>query len=50
MNKHQRLMAFFSLLTALSILSSCSKPIDLDTPCPDYGKQCSQASINLQPI
>lgn len=50
MNKHNRLLAFCSVLVALSILSSCSKPLDLDTPCPDYGKQCSQASINIQPI
>jgi len=35
-----------SLLILALILSSCSRPHDLDTPCPDYGKLCSQSLIN----
>jgi PBP1b-binding outer membrane lipoprotein LpoB len=46
MNTKNRLVTVLSLLTLALLLSSCSKPQDLDTPCPDYGKQCSQALIN----
>lgn len=27
-------------------LGACSKPVDLDAPCPEYGRYCSQAPIN----
>lgn len=27
-------------------LSSCSKPQDLDAPCPDFGRHCPQTIIN----
>jgi hypothetical protein len=28
-------------------LGACTKPIDLDAPCPDYGRYCSQSPINV---
>jgi hypothetical protein len=27
-------------------LGACSKSIDLDAPCPDYGRYCRQTPIN----
>lgn len=27
-------------------LGACAKPIDLDAPCPDYGRYCPQAPVN----
>lgn len=27
-------------------LSACAKSIDLNAPCPDYGRYCSQAPVN----
>ena len=27
-------------------LGGCAKPIDLDAPCPDYGRYCPQAPVN----
>lgn len=47
MNRHNRFLKVLSLLALALVMSSCSRPQDLDTPCPDYGKQCSQALINL---
>ena len=46
MNIKSRYIKIFSLLTLILLLSDCSRPEDLDTPCPDYGKLCSQALIN----
>ena len=47
MKTYSQLVTLFSLLALATVLSSCSRPHDLDTPCPDYGKQCSQALINI---
>lgn len=33
-------------LLLLTALVSCSKPHDLDTPCPNYGRHCPQLPIN----
>jgi len=41
----KRLIKITSLLSIL-LLSACSKPIDLDAPCPNYGKYCPQMPIN----
>jgi hypothetical protein len=46
MKIYRQIINVFSLLALTAVLSSCSRPHDLDTPCPDYGKQCSQALIN----
>jgi type IV secretion system protein VirB7 len=29
-----------------NLLSGCAKPPDLQTPCRDFGKHCSQQPIN----
>lgn len=43
-NRH--LIYLFSAVALAIALASCARPHDLDTPCPDYGRQCSQALIN----
>lgn len=37
------------LITLLlaSTLAGCTKAEDLDTPCPDFGRHCLQAPINV---
>jgi hypothetical protein len=48
MNKYIQLIYGLSLGLLTLVISSCAAPPhDLDTPCPDYGRQCSQALINL---
>lgn len=42
-NQLARVLGLFALAL---LMVSCSKPQDLDTPCPDYGKTCSQTLIN----
>ncbi len=37
-------------LLVLSLLSGCSKPPDLEAPCQEFGKHCSQQPINEAPI
>ena len=34
-------------LLFLILLSGCSKPPDLEAPCHEFGKHCSQQPINL---
>ena len=31
-------------------LNACSKPPDLDAPCKEFGKYCSQEPINVNPL
>lgn len=31
-------------------LSACTKPPDLDAPCRDFGRYCSQQPINVEPL
>lgn len=40
---------FVSLLF-LCLLNGCSKPPDLEAPCREFGKYCSQQPINTAPI
>lgn len=37
-------------LLVFSLLSGCSKPPDLEAPCREFGKYCSQQPINEAPI
>lgn len=46
MNIKKHRTPLLSVLILALILASCSKPQDLDTPCPEYGKLCSQSLIN----
>lgn len=46
MKKYTRMIRYISLFVLVWQSASCSKPYDLDTPCPDYGKTCSQSVIN----
>ncbi|WP_269471721.1 T4SS-associated protein LvhB7 [Legionella spiritensis] len=39
-------MRTFLSLCLLLTLTSCSRPPDLNTPCPDYGRFCPQQPIN----
>lgn len=34
-------------LLYLSLLSGCAKPPDLEAPCREFGKYCSQQPINI---
>ncbi|HDS3856746.1 TPA: hypothetical protein QH041_003114 [Legionella pneumophila] len=34
------------LILLLAGLGACSRPVDLETPCPDYGRYCTQTPIN----
>lgn len=47
MNRTRQLIYGLALSALALVVSSCSAPHDLDTPCPDYGRQCSQELINL---
>lgn len=42
-------LGFVSVLF-FSLLSACSKPPDLEAPCREFGKHCSQQPINEAPI
>ncbi len=35
------------VILLLSLLAGCSKPPDLEAPCREFGKHCSQQPINL---
>lgn len=35
-----------SCLLLILGLVACSKPVDLDAPCPDYGRYCPQTPVN----
>ncbi len=39
-------MRFIPLFLSFLMLCSCSRPPDLTTPCPDYGRFCPQTPIN----
>ncbi|EEZ95951.1 T4SS-associated protein LvhB7 [Legionella longbeachae] len=39
-------MRFLAGICLVLNLSSCSRPPDLNTPCPDYGRFCPQILIN----
>jgi len=43
------LKIILNLVLAIS-LSACSKPPDLDAPCRDFGRHCSQQAINVAPL
>lgn len=47
MNAYIQPVLLLKTLILVAALTSCSKPHDLDTPCPDFGKQCAQALINI---
>ena len=36
-----------SMLLVIALIVACSKPHDVDTPCPDYGRHCPQLPINV---
>lgn len=38
------------MVLILSLLGGCSKPPDLEAPCREFGKHCSQQPINEAPI
>ncbi|WP_272946888.1 T4SS-associated protein LvhB7 [Legionella erythra] len=40
-------MRLLFLSLGFLLLSACSKPPDLTTPCPDYGRFCPQTPINV---
>jgi type IV secretion system protein VirB7 len=44
------MMRLFISLLFLNILMGCSKPPDLEAPCREFGKHCSQQPINTAPI
>lgn len=46
MKIHRQLVYWVSAVALATALASCARPHDLDTPCPDYGRQCSQSLIN----
>lgn len=37
-------------LLLLITLTGCSNPPDLDAPCRDFGRHCSQQPINMSPL
>lgn len=42
-------LLLISLLAVCVQVTGCAKPHDVDTPCPDYGRQCAQMMINVDP-
>jgi type IV secretion system protein VirB7 len=40
-------MRVLSALLVSVLLAGCNHPPDLDSPCPDYGKYCSQTPVNV---
>lgn len=40
------LVRLLSLL-AFTVIVACSKPQDLDAPCPNFGRHCPQQPINV---
>jgi hypothetical protein len=48
MNKEEAMsLRYYCYLLLCLGLGACSKPLDLDTPCPDYGRYCTQTPINV---
>ena len=45
-----KVITISTLMLLLVLTTACAKPQDLDTPCPNYGRQCSQVLINTEPL
>ncbi|HDZ4927657.1 TPA: hypothetical protein RTF81_001068 [Legionella pneumophila] len=43
-------MKWLLSILMISLLSGCSKPPDLESPCQNFGQYCPQYPINEEPI